>query len=200
MVTSLELEKLIIKNYKEGENGIFRTFQCTTCWKPMKVNGIETTEAYYEPFTDNLGEHIHDENDVMATLICENDHESEVTFHNICPNQHCDWVQSDSDSDIENDLEPPNLSSFDFSNTNRYKEMKDGSFKNFKCSECKENIHRIEDIITTQLRYLPFTDSIGDHHHDCNSKNCIYTCKNKHESYCKLHSLCSNPKCDWVQK
>lgn len=84
----------IITLYKEGRDGSFRNFKCDECQSQMKVFGVMTSEACYRPFIDNLGEHIHDRNYSIATLVCENKHTQTVPFHHICPNPKCNWVQS----------------------------------------------------------------------------------------------------------
>lgn len=93
MATDLDLENHIITRYKEGKDGSFRNFKCDICQSQMKVNRIDIIGMAYTPFTDDLGEHIHDDdNYTTATLVCENNHLSQVRFYTCCPNPRCDWV------------------------------------------------------------------------------------------------------------
>ena len=80
----------------------------------------------------------------------------------------------------------------------RYKEEKDGSFKNFKCDICQSQM-KVDKIMSTEVSYDPFTDALGNHFHDGNNTSASLICENKHTKRVQFHHICPNPKCDWVQ-
>ena len=67
---------------------------------------------------------------------------------------------------------------------------------NIECKCGNKNVTKIGNI-STEVYYLPFTDDLGEHYHDYNSKSAEYKCSNGHTFYKKFTVKCPNPRCNW---